>query len=78
MHKMIPIRNTDANFPIFPNKVNPSNSVAIGGVFDITTPAIKSHVDQVEASIEQQKLEDDKINESPGFSGPNWLDFGVV
>ena len=59
MHKMIPARNPNPNFPLFPNKVNPSNSVAIGGVFDITTPAIKNHVEQVKASIEQQKLADE-------------------
>jgi flagellar biosynthesis GTPase FlhF len=59
MHKMIPVRNSDQNFPIFPNKVNPSNSVAIGGVFDITTPAIKSHVEQVKAEIEE-KLQTEK------------------
>jgi nicotinic acid mononucleotide adenylyltransferase len=59
MHKMIPARNPNPNFPLFPNNANPSNSVAIGGVFDITTPAIRNHVDQVKASIEQQKLADE-------------------
>jgi len=60
MHKMIPVRNSDQNFPIFPNKVNPSNSVAIGGVFDITTPAIKSHVEQVKAKIKEKLEAEDK------------------
>ena len=57
MHKMIPARNTKPNFPIFPNSANPSNSVAIGAVFDITTSDIKSHVELVKESVIQRKKE---------------------
>ncbi|NBQ18030.1 hypothetical protein EBU24_06980, partial [bacterium] len=62
MHKMIPARNTKPNFPIFPNSVNPSNSVAIGAVFDITTDDIKNHVELVKQSeIQRKKDEGDAV-----------------
>ena len=58
MHKMIPARNTKPNFPIFPNSVNPSNSVAIGAVFDITTPDIVNHVQLVIENEKQRKKDE--------------------
>ena len=62
MHKMIPARNNTPNFPIFPNNVNPSNSVAIGAVFDITTPDIVNHVQFVkEREIQRKKDQKDAV-----------------
>jgi hypothetical protein len=55
MYKMIPGKNPDPNFPLFPNDVNPSNSVAIGGIFDITTQQILRHID-----ITMQQIKDNK------------------
>ena len=53
MYKMIPAVNPNPKFPLFPNNVNPSNSVAIGGVFDITPPAILSHISIVTEQIKE-------------------------
>ena len=58
MYKMEPARNPNPSFPLFPNNVNPSNSVAIGGVFDITTPAISNHVELIKSKIKEQILAD--------------------
>ena len=65
MHKMIPARNPNPNFPIFPNNANPSNSVAIGGVFDITTrstfgpkfPAGTQFYDNAQAFFQTGRME---------------------
>jgi hypothetical protein len=56
---MEPARNPNPSFPLFPNNVNPSNSVAIGGVFDITTPAISNHVELIKSKIKEQILADE-------------------
>jgi hypothetical protein len=53
MYKMIPAINPNPSLPIFPNNVNPSNSVAIGGVFDITPPDILQHVALINSQIKE-------------------------
>jgi hypothetical protein len=60
MYKMIPARNTDPNFPLFPNKVNPSNSVAIGGIFGITTQNILKHISNVMQEIKETSDADEE------------------
>jgi hypothetical protein len=60
MYKMIPARNSNPNFPLFPNNVNPSNSVAIGGVFDITTPEILHHISLITSKIKDGREADEQ------------------
>ena len=49
--------------PLFPNKVNPSNSEAIGGVFALDTVGVKGVVEIVDKKIEEAKKEEKKAIE---------------
>jgi hypothetical protein len=49
--------------PLFPNKVNPSNSEAIGGVFALDTVGVKGVVEIVVKKIEDAKKEEKRVIE---------------
>ncbi|NDB61879.1 hypothetical protein EB001_26075, partial [bacterium] len=49
--------------PLFPNKVNPSNSEAIGGVFALDTVGVKGVVEIVNKKIEEAKKEEKRAIE---------------
>ena len=49
-----PIDHND-NFPDFPDDINPSNSNAIGGIFNITTHAVNQHILTVNAELDIKK-----------------------
>ena len=49
--------------PLFPNKVNPSNSEAIGGVFALDTVGVKGVVEIVDKKIEDAKEEEKRVIE---------------
>ena len=42
-------------FPDFPNDVDPSNSNAIGGIFNVSTQAVTQQISAVKTAIAQQK-----------------------
>ena len=46
--------------PLFPNKVNPSNSEAIGGVFALDTVGVKGVVEIVDKKIQDAKTEEER------------------
>jgi O-acetyl-ADP-ribose deacetylase (regulator of RNase III) len=54
IHKMTPQEEKD-DLPDFPDNVNPSNSNAIGGVFEVTTSAVNQIISQHIAEQELQK-----------------------
>jgi nicotinic acid mononucleotide adenylyltransferase/O-acetyl-ADP-ribose deacetylase (regulator of RNase III) len=43
------------NFPDFPDNINPSNSNAIGGIFNIETQAVKQHISTVNSELKLKK-----------------------
>ena len=59
------------NFPDFPDNINPSNSNAIGGIFNIETQVVKQHISTVktELNLKKQVQNDEDIKDLLGNMG---------